>query len=155
MWKQRSSWLWFYLIARMSQEVRPRSHPTFSQIMTTHLHTALCSPSKTGFYTGTDIHQRWCLPQTAVQLAVLPLASYTGYSESALDPHKSDKKNDRLPIEIKCREQPKDHIHVATKGNLSLNQNHLEKFTRNILSEYCLSSVLSKAWVTIIISVKG
>ena len=122
-----------------------RKYLTFSQITLTHLHTARCSPSKTGLCTGADTRQRWCLHQTAARLAGLPLASYTGYTESALDPHKPSKRNDRLPIGIKCRKHSKDHIHIATNGNLLLNQNHVEKFTRHILSEYCFLGGLYKA----------
>lgn len=97
---------------------------TFSQITITHLHTAQCSPSKTGLHSETDTRPCWCSHQTAAQLAVLPLASCTGYSESALDPHKSDKRNDRLPKGKEYRKQSKGHIQVATNGSLSLNQNH-------------------------------
>lgn len=134
---------------------KPRSYLTFPEIMLTHLHTAQCSPSRTGLYTGTDTRQRWCLSQTAAQLAVLLLASYTGYSESAPDPHKSDKRDDRLPREIQYREPSKGQIYVATKGSPSLNQNHLEKFTRYILSEYYFSGVLYKTWVMTIILMRG
>lgn len=89
---------------------KARRFRTFPQITITHLHTAQCSPSKTGLYSETDTRPSWCSHQTAARLAVLPLASCTGYSESALDPHKSDKRNDRLPTGKECRKQSQGHI---------------------------------------------
>lgn len=107
--------LWSY-----SQDLsrgKPRSSLPSPPIRLTHLHTAQCSPSTTGLYTGVDTCQQWCLSHTATQLAVLPPASYTGCSERALDPHKSGKRGDRLPRGIKCRKQCKGLRCLATQGS--------------------------------------
>lgn len=60
------------------------------------LHTVQCSPSKSGFHTGTHTCHRGHFPLSAVPPVVLPLASYTGYSEKAGAPHMCGRRHGRL-----------------------------------------------------------
>ena len=125
----------------ISQEQSPEGTLN-PQILLAHLHTARCSPSKTGLYTGADTRQRWCSPQRVVQLAVLHQASYTGHSERALDPHKWGKKNDRLPIRTKCRKQSKGHITCYSQGESLIKSKPLRRVCQIHLIRKLLSSVL-------------
>jgi hypothetical protein len=99
----------FWVLAtpdRISQG-EPTSYLGFPQVRFTHLHRAQCSPGKTGLCTGTNTCQRGGLAPRAALPAVLPLASYSWYSERVQDPHKSGRRHDRLQMGIKCRKQCK------------------------------------------------
>lgn len=120
-------------------------HLPFLRVTYTYLHTVQCSPSKTWLCSGAGTHQRGGLPQAVVSLAVLPLASYSGYSERALDPHRSDRRNGRLPKETQGRKKAWSYIYGTVKESSLLNLNYLEKVTTYIYSEYWFSSIPGRA----------
>lgn len=90
-----------------------------------YLHTVHCSPSRSGFHTGAHTRHKGRLPRSAAPPVVLPLASYTPYSERARGPHKCGRRHGRLQIGKTGRKQLKDQVWVSITVGPSRGQNHL------------------------------
>lgn len=102
------------------------SHLALMSVNQAYLHTVHCSPSRSGFHTGAHTRHKGRLPRSAAPPVVLPLASYTPYSERARGPHKCGRRHGRLQIGKTGRKQLKNQVWVSITVGPSRGTNHLE-----------------------------
>lgn len=102
------------------------SHLPLMSVNQAYLHTVHCSPSKSGFHTGAHTRHKGHVPRSNAPPVVLPLASYTPYSERARGPHKCGRRHGRLQIGKTGRKQLKDQVWLSITVGPSRGPKHLE-----------------------------